>query len=191
MTGHLTLLALLLILTSTTLAQNTNKTVESIRQRYNEIANEARLCETDEEHGQIGSLVMNELTINSRNHQWRAVGIFGQTFKFFYSGGDSEERMYPDQLVMVKATRRHSDRTYSEEFLFSKKGLLMFYLQKAENDVTEPTERRIYFAGLTPIRIIEDGKARDKLGPTDVKAAKDVWASAAKIKEIFIRSIKL
>lgn len=172
-------------------AQSTDKTVESINKHYVEIAAKARLCETDDEQGEFGELVMNTLTINSRNHQWRAVGIYGHTLKFFYTGGDTEERMYPDELVVVKSTRRHSDRTYSEEFLFSDKGALMFYFQKAENDGTEPAERRIYFAGLTPIRIIEDGSVRDRLGPKDFKTAKGVSAAAAKIKEIFIRSIRL
>ena len=86
-------------------AQTTEKAVEKIRNFYKDVSERARLAEVDAEHGQTGEIVMNELSINKRNHQWRAVGIYQQTYKFFYRGGDSEEHMYPDQLVMVKVER--------------------------------------------------------------------------------------
>lgn len=172
-------------------AQTVEKSVEKIRSVYKDVAEKARLAETDTDRGETGELVMNELTINKRNHQWRAVGIYRQTYKFFYQGGNSEEHLYPDQLVMVKAERKVSDRTYSEEFLFSETGELLFYFQKAENDKTVPSERRVYFAGIRPIRVVDDGKTSDRLAIKAAASIKDIVAESAKIKELFVKSIKL
>ena len=127
-------------------AQTIDKSVEQIRSIYTDVSEKARLAESDKGRGEFGDLVMNELTINKSNHQWRSVGVFRQTYKFFYKGGDSEEHMYPDQLVMVRVERRESDRSYVNEYLFGDSGELLFYFQKAENDKLAPAERRVYFA---------------------------------------------
>jgi hypothetical protein len=183
--------SILLLFTLVVAGQSTEKSVGSISKRYADIAEKARLCETDDDRGEYGDVVMNELTINTRRHQWRAVGIYGKTFKFFYKGGDSEQHMYPDQLVLVKTERKESSRNYSEEYLFSDTGALMFYFQKAENDDRSPAERRIYFSGIKAIRIIEDGKTRDRLTVEDNKTAKEILGQGQKIKTLFAQSIKL
>jgi hypothetical protein len=172
-------------------AQSPNKAVESIRKAYADAAEKARLAETDDEHGEIGELVMNELTVNSRNHQWRAVGIYGQAFKFFYKGGNSEAHLYPDELVMVKAERSVSNRKYKEEYLFDGNGRLIFYFQRAENDEMVPAERRIYFDAGRAVRVIEDGKTRDKLSAADLRSAREVQAAAVKLRDVFLRTINL
>lgn len=171
--------------------QSTEKTVESIRKYYSNVSEKARLAETDDEQGQFGDLVMNELVINKRDHQWRAVGIFKETYKFFYRGGDSEKHMYPDQLTMVKVERHSSNRTYTEEFVYDGSSRLVFYFQTAENDELAPTERRLYFSLSRPIRINEEGKIRDRLTAKDLKTATEVLADSGKIKDLFLRSIKL
>lgn len=182
----------LLLFSVSGLAQSVDKTVEKIRSQYTDIAEKARLCEDNEsDAGEIGALFMNELVINSRGHQWRAVGTHVLTYKFFYTGGDTEQRMYPDELVMVKAERKESNRVYNEEFLFSQSGALMFYFQKAENDGDVPAERRVYFSDVRPIRIIEDGKTRDKLNAKDLTTVREITSTSARIKAIFARSIKL
>jgi len=181
----------LLLLSICVSAQTNDKTVEKIRTYYTDIAEKARLCEIDDDRGQFGELFMNELVVNKRNHQWRAVGIHNLSLKFFYRGGDSEKHMYPDRLVMVKAERKESNRVYNEEYLYSDAGVLMFYFQKAENDDQTPGERRIYFSGIKPVRIIEDGKTRDKLTAKDGAVVKEITSQSAKIKEMFSRSIKL
>ena len=172
-------------------AQSPNKAVESTRKAYADAAEKARLAETDDEHGEIGELVMNELTVNSRNHQWRAVGIYGQAFKFFYKGGNSEAHLYPDELVMVKAERSVSNRKYKEEYLFDGNGRLIFYFQRAENDEMVPAERRIYFDAGRAVRVIEDGKTRDKLSAADLRSAREVKAAAVKLRDVFLRTINL
>ena len=172
-------------------AQTVDKTIESIKKRYTEIAEKAKACETDDDRGEYGDLFMNTLTINSRNHQWRAVGIYGQKYKFFYRGGDSEERLYPDQLVFVTVERKVSIRTYQEEYLFSDAGALIFYRQTAENDDQVPKSRLVYFSGMKSIRIIEDGRVRDKLTATDAAAVKQIRSQSGNFADIFNRSIKL
>lgn len=167
----------------------TEKTVDSIRIRYNDIVEKARLCETDDDRGEYGDLVMNTLEVNARHHQWRAVGVYGQVFKFFYKGGDSEEHLYPDQLVLVKVERRVSARTYNEEYMFSDAGVLMFYFQKAEGDDQLPGERRVYFFGGKAFRVIEDGKTRDRLNAKDLANVKEIASSATKLKTMFKTSI--
>lgn len=167
------------------------QTIEAIKKRYAEIAEKARLCETDDERGKYGELVMNTLAINSRNHQWRAVGIYRPTYKFFYRGGDTEQHLYPDKLVFVKSERRVSNRTYNEEFLFSDAGVLMFYFQKAENDDQVPAERRVYFTQAKAMRIIEDQTTRSRLTAKDLTLAKEILSQSRNIKDLFNRSIKL
>ena len=175
-------------------AQTVDKTVEKIRAVYNETAEKARLAEEDGDGGQYGDLVMNELVINKRHHQWRAVGIYELAYKFFYRGGDSEAHLYPDELVLVKVQKRISSRTYAEELLYDKTGALIFYFQKAEGaggDAEIPAERRVYFSLGKAVRIIEDDKKRDKLTVKDAAAVKEIMQDSIRIKDIFTKSIKL
>ncbi len=171
--------------------QATASSVAAIDERYKDISAKALACETDDDQGEYGPLVMNTLSVNSRSHQWRAVGIYGQTFRFFYQGGDDEKNLYPDKLVFVKTERRVSDRKYREEYLFSDKGDLQYFVRHAENDDQTPKEFRIYTEGMRDLRIVENGNVRDKLNATDVKAEAEARRSAAKIKELFVKSITL
>jgi hypothetical protein len=172
-------------------AQTTEKTVEKIRTIYNEISEKVRAAEEEDDQGEFGELVMNELVINKRRHEWRAVGNYILAYKFFYRGGDSEAHLYPDELVMVKVRKEISSRSYLQEFLYDKSGALVFYFQKAENDVQPPAERRVYFSLGKAIRIIEDDKKRDKLIVKDAATVKEIAQDSARIKDIFIKSIKL
>jgi len=170
-------------------AQSVDKTVEKIRTYYSEVSEKAKLAETDDEQGQYGELFVNELTINKRNHQWRAVGIFQGTYKFFYKV--TGEGMYPETLVKVVVDRKVSSRSYTEEYLFSETMALLFYFQKAGNDDQVPAERRVYFNLGKAVRIIEDGKTRDKLTTTDTGMTKEIWEQGVKIRTLFISSTKL
>lgn len=172
-------------------AQITDKTVENIRRHYSDISEKARLCETDDDRGEFGDLVMNELAVNKRKRQWRAVGNYGLTYKFFYKGGDSEKSLYPDQLMFVRAERYISDRVYLEEYLYSERGILLFYFQKSANDDQTPTERSIYFSGIKPIRFAEDAKTRDRLTARDFAVIREINEQSRRIKELFLKSIKL
>jgi hypothetical protein len=181
-------------------AQTVEKTVEKIRLIYNEISEKAKAAEKDDEKGELGNLVMNELVINKRRHQWRAVGIYVLTYKFFYQSIDEsanppevvEKHLYPDQLVKVAVEKNISNRAYLEEFIYDKTGALVFYFQKVENDDTEtPKERRVYFSAGKPIRIIEDEKKRDKLTVADLKTVREISMENLQIKEMFARSLKL
>jgi len=170
-------------------AQTTGKTVEKIRTYYNEVSEKARAAETEDDQGEFGDLIMNELVINKRGHQWRAVGRFRVTYKFFYKTWG--ETMYPETLVMVAVERKVSDRSYTEEYLYNEKGALLFYFQKAENDTEVPAERSVYFNLGKAVRIVEGEKKRNRLKAADAATVKEILAQSLKIKRIFIRSIRL
>lgn len=174
-------------------AQPAERSIEKIRAAYTDVSEKARLAESDPDHGQLDELVMNELVVNKLDHQWRAVGRHILTYKFFYrmKPGDSEDHMYPDELVMVKVERQESNRTYHEEYLYSATGSLIFCFQKAENDDMSPAERRVYFSGPKAIRIIEDGKTRDRLSVKDIETVKEITGGSSIIKDVFMRSLKL
>jgi hypothetical protein len=159
------------------------KTVESVRKHYDDVAEKARLAEADEDRGQYGELVMNELVINKLGHPWRAVGIHSVVAKFFYTGGNTELHMYPDELVLVKIDR--------EQFLYDKQGRLIFYYQHSENDKSVPTERRIYFSLGRAVRIVDDAESHDRLKPRDATAVRSVTAESAELVKLFNQSIKL
>jgi hypothetical protein len=192
MKKHIIGLSLLIFVCISVSAQTTDKTVEKIRTFYNDIAGKAKLAETDEDHAHFDELFMNELVINKLSHEWRAVGRHVNTYKFFYrmTDGDREDRMYPDELVMVKVERQESNRTYNEEYLYSRTGLLMFYFQKAENDDETPVERRVYFSGIKAIRVVEDAKTRDRLSAKDAGVVREITVESARIKDVFVRTLK-
>lgn len=189
MKKFLTALLLLIVSAFCISAQTTEKTVEKIRAYYTEVTEKAIAAETEDDQGEFGDLIMNELVINKRNHQWRAVGRFQETYKFFYR--TTGEDLYPETLVKVVVEKHVSSRSYIEEYLYSEKGALLFYFQKGENDEEVPAERRIYFNLGKAIRIVEDEKKRERLTATDLKTVKEVTTQSAKLKGIFTGSIKL
>ena len=187
------IVALAFVLASTAIlaAQSETSAIEAIRLRYKGISEKARLAESDIERGRFGDMVMNELVINKLNRQWRAVGIYGQTYKFFYIGGDSEKNLYPDRLVFIKTHKKVSAREYFEEFLFSDRGELVFYFNDAGTADETPAQTRIYFTDSRVIRTIEDGERRDRPTSKDQAKAKSVLARARMLRDLFARSIKL
>lgn len=190
MKGLFSLGLCLLILTLTAFGQRIDPAVAAIDKRYAEIAEKARLAETDEEQGQFGDLFVNRLTINERKHQWRAVGIYEKTYSFYYRAVDDEKRLYPDQLVFIKVDRRESARSYAEEYLFADSGQLIFYAQRADGDADLPAERKIYFSRGKPVRFTED-RAVKPAGRGATAAAQGVMRAASELKSIFSRSLQL
>lgn len=175
-----------------TIATSGQSAIDSIDKRYAEIVEKARLCETNDDTGQFGELFLNTLTVNSRSHQWRAVGIYGQTIKFFHRTVENDEkRLYPDQLVFIKTERRVSSRTYNEEYLFSDVGALLFYFQRSEGDDETPGERRVYFSQTKSIRVIEDSNKRDRPNAKDLKTAAAILAASRRLSEAFRLGLKL
>lgn len=199
MDRYLTILLLTLFCLGIAAAQTkpaVDKTI-AIKEYYKEISEKAKAAEAVTEDGspseesQYGNLVMNELVINKLGRQWRAVGTHILRYKFFYQGGETEARMYPDQLVLVKVEKQISDRVYRQEFLYDDKGALGFFAQTAENDDETPAERHVYFAMGKPIRVLDVGKIIRKLSAKDNEMIKEVMADSVKLKAIFNSSIKL
>ncbi len=184
--------ALLLITAIGVSAQATNEIVKKIQTAYIEAAEKAKLVESDDDQGEFGPLFVNELTVNSRNHQWRAVGIHQIKHKFFYRAVENDERrLYPDQLVLVKSERKESSRTYIEEYFFNERGELAYYFRLAENDDQSPERRLVYFSGLKTLRVIDDNKARDQFTAAEQKNIVEIRRTASKIKDLFVKSINL
>lgn len=185
-------IAILLITAIGVSAQTTNETVKKIQTAYIEAAEKAKLVESDDDQGEFGPLFVNELTLNSRNHQWRAVGIHQIKYKFFYKAVENDERrLYPDQLVLVKSERKESSRTYIEEYFFNERGELAYYFRLAENDDQSPERRLVYFSGLKTLRIIDDDMARDQFSAAEQKNIAQIKRTASMIKDLFVKSINL
>ena len=64
-------------------------------------------------------------------------------------------------------------------------------LGEGYRDETVPAERRIYFEAGRAIRVIEDGKTRDKLSAADLRSAREVQSAAVKLRDVFNRTINL
>lgn len=175
---------LLLILTSGVFSQSADAIVKQTDALYAEVSAKAKAAETDDEQGQYGELFVNQISINSRNHQWRAVGIYQPVYKFFYKARG--ESLYPETLVFVTISRKVSDRSYFEEFLFDERTGLIFYKQTAENDT--PADRRVYFSNGKSFRIVEDGKMRDRMTREDIANISEVIKTGHKVRETFART---
>ncbi len=185
-------IATLLITAIGVSAQTTSETVKKIQTAYIDVAEKAKIVESDDDQGQFGALFVNELSVNSRNHQWRAVGIHQIKHKFFYKAVENDERrLYPDQLVLVKSERRESSRTYIEEYFFNDRGEIAFYFRLSENDEQSPERRIVYFSGLKTLRIIDDNKPRDKFSAADQQIIDEIRRTASRIKELFVKSNSL
>jgi hypothetical protein len=175
-------------------AQSVEKSVEKIRNFYNEVGKKIEFIEQGGEQGMYGELVCNELTVNKHEHSWPAVGNYKSSYKFFYEfSGDDETKdpnPYPDRLVKIVVHSSMSARSYYQEFLYDKRGSLVFYYLKATEEET-PKETRVYFNAGKAIRVISEGKTRDKLTAEDLKTAREVLQKSAQVKELFIKSLKL
>lgn len=184
-------IVLFILLASIGVSAQVDRNVAASRTRYSEVLEKARLAESDEDRGQYGDLIMDQLEINKLGHPWRAVGIHSITAKFFYTGGDTEEHMYPDELVLVRIERRTSSRSYRDDLLYSKAGALILCVQKAENDETQPAERRIYFSAGRAIGVDRGGRFSRALTAAQRSAAAGALATSRQLKNIFSTTTKL
>jgi hypothetical protein len=192
MTKKLSLFAALLALTSAAaFSQPAERQAENIRRYYAEIAEKVRLAETDDDAAATGDIVVNELKVNARNRQWRAVGIYNANVKFFYTGGDTEKSLYPDRLVFVKITGNVSARTVYDELLFSDAGELVFHFRRAEGDGPTPSETRLYFDKGKAFQIIENGNVRGRLTAADAKRAAESVSLSRHLKSIFSSTLRI
>ncbi len=188
----------LLLLCSLLLAVNVSaqeKAVAEIRRLYEEIGQKIELSEQGGDESPYVEIVCNELVVNRNQRVWPAVGNYQATYKFYYDFAHTEEHHYPDRLRKVVMQSRMSDRSYYEEYFFDEAGALIFYYTKPDEppigDEQPPVERRIYFAGGRPIRIISGGKTGDRMGAQDFALARKVLATGRQLKAFFARSLTL
>lgn len=163
-------------------AQTVEKSVENIRNFYDEVSKEVESTEQGGEEGNYGGFVCNELSINKYEHSWPASGRYRISYKFFYEFGEHD-----DKIVKIVSQSDVSSRHYYHEFLYDETGALIFYFLKAEEGET-PKETRVYFSAGKAIRFIEGEKKRDKLTTEDMKNVREVLKKSAQVKEIFTKS---
>lgn len=192
MTKTLSLFAVTLIFSaSAAFSQTIRDRVENIRKQYAAVSEKVRLAETDDDAAATGEIVVNELKINARNRQWRAVGIYNSNVKFFYTGGDTAKSLDPDRLVFVKMKGNVSARTVYDELLFSDSGDLIFHVRRMDGDGAKPNETRVYFENGKAFRIIENENVRDRLTAADLKTAAESIERSRHLKAIFTSTLRL
>lgn len=173
----------------------TDKSVAAVRKVYDMYSAQAKQVETDDEQGEIGPLIMNELTLNTRDHQWRAVGKYNDKYLFFYDGGDDEKELYPEDLRLVKRVSLISDRPNTEEYLYNDDGRLIFHKQTFVHHEEGTITREIYFSvtklAVKAIRIVQNGKPRDKFSSIDAAVISETIKSSEKLYDLFKQSIHL
>lgn len=175
-------------------AQTVEKSVEKIRDFYNDVNKKVDFIEQGGEQGNYGELVCNELTVNKYEHSWPAVGIYKISYKFFYEfdKGDSKRdpNPYPDRIVKIVSRSEVSSRRYYQEFLYDKTGALIFYFLKAEEEET-PKETRVYFSAGKAIRFMDGEKKRDNPTTEDLKTVREILKKSAQAKEAFVKTLSL
>ena len=120
------------------------QTEADIRKHYTEV--NKQIAESIE-HGYEGSLYNNHWETNKNGKSWPAVGYFSEITDFWYNDDphhiSAAERNPKTVLVKVTVSRKASDYTASEEYLY-KDGKLLFFFS-AEGGEGSVSETRVYF----------------------------------------------
>lgn len=172
-----------------------DKSVERIRQLYEDVGKRIDLSEKGIEESHVAGIFCNELTFNKNKHIWPVVGNFEMIYKFYYELANTEGHEYPDRLRMVVMKASMSDRSYYDEFLFDDAGSLVFYLTRPSEpqvgDDLPRAEHRFYFLRGRPVTLINGQKINYSLTPQETAIAKDVVKTSREIKGLFAASISV
>jgi hypothetical protein len=175
------LLAVLLVLRAGVIAMEDGG-IQEIKKLYAETAAAIARAQQNEAEG----LYCNELTINSHDGSWRAVGTYLKKAAFWYS--DQPEFAAADgrepESVLAKVEVRETAAVSSlyREFFFTG-GRLCFFFRSEKNGDEPAREERVYF---------KDGKPLlQLLGPKKASAAIDaepIFAEAQYWQKMFLLS---
>jgi hypothetical protein len=131
-----------------------------------------------------GGLYCNELTVNSRNGSWRAVGNYSEKIVFWYSdqpefvaaaGGDGKAA-----LAKVEISETAAVRSCYREYFFAGGRLLFFFSRENHGDGIA-AEERIYFKDGKPLlRLLGKEPAAGPIAMTPV------FLEAARWQELFL-----
>jgi len=156
--------------------------VQEIKRLYRETAAAINLAQK----GEAGGLYCNELTINSRNGSWRAVGNYLKKVAFWY--GDQPEfamaegRSPEAALVKVEVLETAAASSLYREFYFAG-GELVFFFSSEKNGDGTADEKRIYFKDGKPLLRVHGSEAAP--GPGD---SSRVFREASRWQKFFLLS---
>jgi hypothetical protein len=169
-------------------AQETaDKKVELIRMIYSTTSAKIEKVEKGGEEDRLAGIAVNELVVNKTGKSWPAVGNFNEVYRFYYD--NDGENPYPSRLLKITKSTESAARRYFEEYVYDLKGNLVFYFERSEEG-EKPLERRVYFDSGRAFRIIDDGKARDKLTEEDGIVVNDILATENKFRGIFAATVE-
>ena len=162
--------------------EGADQKVERIRKVYSGTSAKIEKVEKGGEEDRRAGIAVNELVVNATGKSWPAVGNFKEVYRFYYE--EDGESPYPSKLLKITLVTESAARKYSNEFVYGPSGSLIFYFERSEDD-DGPLERRVYFDSGKAFRIVDDGKARDKLSEEDEIVVNDILATENKLRGIF------
>ncbi len=138
--------------------------VQEIKKLYAETAAAITLAQK----GEAGGLYCNELTVNSRNGSWRAVGNYSKKAAFWYSDQPefavAESQRAETVLAKVEVRETAAVRSLYREFFFVN-GRLLFFFRSERNGDEPASEERIYFKDGKPLlRLLGQEKGSESIG---------------------------
>lgn len=189
------LFLLFLFLCAANVVRAQDGAVAQIRRMADELNKKIELSESGTEESTYAGIICNQLTVNSNEHVWPAVGNYLVIYKFYYDKAEGEGHHYPDRLRKVTMKSSMSDRSYYAEYIFDEAGaLVLYYTKPVEPPVGEEVpayEQRIYFSGGRPIRIARGGKQSDRLSREEHETARKITATVKRLKVFFAGTLAL
>lgn len=120
-------------------AKGSAEAIEALSEKFNmAIAN----CLDEEPCG----FLLNQVTLNQRNHPWPVVGIYVSTRNFWYHSTETEEG-HQHRLDKVIIETRRSNRLEKEEFFFNDQGQLLSYSFRLGEEGESTQDLRFFFDG--------------------------------------------
>jgi hypothetical protein len=166
---------MILCLFKTAVIEAEDPGVQEIKRFYAETAAAIALAQK----GEAGGLYCNELTVNSRNGSWRAVGNYSKKVAFWYNDQPefavAENQGAETVLAKVEVRETAAVRSLYREFFFVNGRLLFFFRSERSGD--EPaSEERIYFKDSKPVlRLIGQGKGSESIGTDAISREAQYW----------------
>ncbi len=146
--------------------------IEDIREAYNEVN---KMIQNDEYY-------RTEISVNSSNLSFPAVGIFNRQITMFWESRPWAETAYG--IIKIHVKSEISAAEYYDEYLFDEEGNLIFCYKDGGYD---EIQRRYYFSGGRLLRLIAEGTVYDSPDEQQKKEAADVLKAAEGLMIAFTR----
>lgn len=173
-----------------TFSQAQDKT-QPIRTLYQKVNEAIAACKNNE-----CEMYCNELVVNSKNNQWRAVGVFKKIIQFWYTDQpEFYKEEYPEQgetgVGALQKVVIETKSTYREniELLFDKGNLVFFYYNYAYNqEPTEKQEYRFYFSNDQLVKFIANTAVSESDRTYKEKEFQIILDMAKEYQKLFLKS---